>query len=164
MKLIKNVVFIMALFSTVTCAAHQATPSLCTSAETIIFSCATTKSKTIALCINKRNQLITYRYGALKKVELSHSAKLTDENGFFYNHYFRHGADYSRISFVVAGYEYAIFKNYDATEAPSPSYGIAISKNGNQQAQIKCQFHVIDNLPKFIKRLKCNEQSALGCS
>ena len=154
----------MVLFSAMTCDAYQVTSSLCTSSESIIFSCATAKSKKIALCINERNQLITYRYGKLKEVELSYSAKLTDENGFLYNHYFRPGVDYSRISFVIAGYEYAIFKNYDVTEVPSPSYGIAISKDGNEQAQIKCQFHVIDNLPKFIKRLKCNEQSALGCS
>ncbi|MGF6923358.1 hypothetical protein OKW28_007555 [Paraburkholderia sp. 40] len=95
---------------------------------------------------------------------MSYSAKQGDEGEFYYNHYFRQNVDYTRIHFIRAGYEYSVFRNYDATESQVSNYGVAVSKNGGDERQIKCQSQVIDNMSRILKHLRCDESSALGCS
>lgn len=141
-----------------------ATPSLCMPTEDVIFSCSTAISKTISLCVDKRSQLVTYRFGRVNKVELTYSARQESADGFLYNHYFRPSVDYTRILFSRSGYEYAIFRRYDATESQLPNYELVVSRGGESEVQIKCQSHVIDNMSKIINYLKCDESSALGCS
>jgi hypothetical protein len=51
-----------------------------------------------------------------------------------------------RIYFVKTGYKYSVFRNYDATESRTPSYGVAVSRGEDDEVQIKCQSQVIDNL------------------
>ncbi|MBW0449237.1 hypothetical protein EN871_12485 [bacterium M00.F.Ca.ET.228.01.1.1] len=163
-KLIKHVFYVAVLFSTAMSSGSAAEPSLCSPKESVIFSCSTAASKVIALCMDEHTQLITYRYGKPQKIELSYSARQESEKGFFYNHYFRASVDYLRVAFSTAGYEYSIFRNYDATEAALASYGVAVSRNGNDKAQINCHSRVVDNMTKIIKHLKCDNSSALGCS
>jgi len=103
---------------------------------------------------------MSYRFGAMGKMEMTYSA---NEDGFLYNHYFRQGVDYRRIHFVNAGYEYSVFRNYDASESLVPDYGVAVSRDGDE-VQARCQSQVVDNLSEMIGRLKCDESSALGCS
>lgn len=113
--------------------------------------------------MDERHKQITYRYGKPSPVEMSYSARLGSEDGFYANHYFRPGVDYMRIAFATAGYEYSVFRNYDATEASTPKYGVVVSGSGNGEAQIECRSQVIDNMEKIIKDLKCDKSSALGC-
>jgi hypothetical protein len=114
--------------------------------------------------MSKNYRTLTYRFGRPGKIELSYSAEKGGENGFLYNHYIRPGVDYKRIKFSKSGYEYSIFRNYDATESPGPNYGVAVTKNGGDEVQIKCQPQVVDNMSKIIDHLRCDESSALGCS
>lgn len=164
MKSIRNRVCIAILFVNAVCGVAIAGPSLCAPAESVIFSCATARSKSIALCIDNRTRMVTYRFGRVGKIEMAYSAKEGDESGFFYNHYIRAGVDYTRIAFVKAGYEYSVFRNYDATESRVPNYGVAVSRGGDDEVQIKCQSQVVDSMSQIIKHLKCDESSALGCS
>jgi hypothetical protein len=127
-------------------------------------SCSPAASKVIVLCRDEDSGLITYRYGKSKRVEMSYSAEQGGENGFFYNHYFRSSFDYARIAFAVSGYEYSVFRSYDVTDAPTPKYGVVVSKNGDDEARIECHSQVIDNMEKIITHLKCDTNSALGCS
>lgn len=163
-KSIKQVFYVAILFSTAICRVFAAEPSLCSPRESVIFSCSTAASKTIALCMDEHTQLITYRYGKPQRIELSYSAKEGSEDGFFYNHYFRSSVDYLRISFITAGYEYSVFRNYDATESLLFKYGVLVSKNGNEKVQINCQSRVVDNMSRIVMHLKCDDSSALGCS
>ncbi|WP_322106632.1 hypothetical protein [Paraburkholderia sp. J41] len=160
----KITVFCIVIFlSNIVCGIAVAAPSLCAPTETVIFSCATTASKIISLCVDERDKLISYRYGKLRRVEMSYSARVGGENGFYANHYFRPSVDYTRISFAVAEYQYSVFKNYDATEEPAIKYGVAVSKNGDNETQIECHSRVADNMKKILKDLKCDRSSALGC-
>lgn len=161
----KRMFCVAILSSTAISGASVAAPSLCTPAESIIFSCSTAKSRVISLCEDKHAQTMTYRFGKPGKVELLYSAKQGE--GFLYNHYFRAQVDYTRISFVKDGYEYSVFGNYDGSESPVTDYGVAVSTDGDEGddgVQIKCHSHVVDHMPDIIKRLKCDERSALGCS
>jgi hypothetical protein len=146
------------------CDSTQATSSLCSSADTVIFSCSTSKSKSVALCMNNHPQTITYRFGSPGKIEMSYVATASNGNDFLYNHYFRPRVEYTRISFIKSDYKYSIFRNYDATESPVPRYGVAVSRNEGDEVQIKCQSKVVDNMSKLLDRLKCDDSSALGCS
>lgn len=162
MKPIKQVFCAAILSISATGDAAVAGPTLCTSAESVIFSCSTAKSRIIALCQDKRSEAITYRFGRPGKIELRYSAKQGE--GFLYNHYFRAQVDYTRISFVKDGYEYSVFGNYDGSQSPVTDYGVAVSTDGEDETQIECRSHVVDNMSKIIKHLKCDENSALGCS
>lgn len=164
MESIKHAFYVAILSGTALCRAFAAEPSLCSPKESVIFSCSTAASKTIALCMDEHTQLINYRYGKPQRIELSYSAKQGSENGFFYNHYFRASVDYLRIAFSTGGYEYSVFRNYDATESSLANYGVAVSRNGNDKAQINCHSRVVDNMSKIITNLKCDNSSALGCS
>ncbi|MEX3680707.1 hypothetical protein AB3X89_26345 [Paraburkholderia sp. BR14320] len=107
---------------------------------------------------------MTYLFGAVGNIEMAYSANEASENGFTYNHYFRADVDYARISFVKGGYEYSVFRSYDATESRVPRYGVAVARRGGDEVQIKCQSKVVDHLSKVIDHLKCDASSALGCS
>jgi hypothetical protein len=95
---------------------------------------------------------------------MSYSAKQGSENGFYYNHNFRPNVEYARIIFATAGYEYSIFKNYDAIESSVPEYGVVVSRNDNDEARIVCNSRVINIMEKLISHLKCDMSSTLGCS
>ena len=165
MKSSINLFAVCFLFGSAVCKIAVAAPSLCAPTESVIFSCSTAASKIIALCRAERSRLITYRYGKSKRVEMSYSAEQGGENGFFYNHYFRSSVDYARIAFAVSGYEYSVFRSYDVTDASTPKYGVVASKkNGDDEARIECHSQVIDNMEKIITHLKCDTNSALGCS
>ncbi|WP_229515635.1 hypothetical protein [Paraburkholderia terrae] len=164
MMKIKGVTFFLALLSSTIFGLARAESSLCKAPESVIFSCSTERAKIIALCLDGRTNLISYRYGRPTRIELSYSEKMGAENGFFSNHYFRPSVDYTRITFLINKYEYSMYRNYDATEGGIPRYGVIVSENGDEKTQIKCQSRVIDNMSKIIKQLKCNEASALGCS
>lgn len=141
----------------------NAAPSLCKPEESVVFSCLTKSSKTISLCQDNSEHKITYRYGRKNKIEISYTAQRSSNNGFFYNHYTRPSVEYSRIGFVSSGYEYAVFRTYDATESSSPLYGVEVSKDGDEKARIACTANVVDKMSEVIKKLKCDENSALGC-
>ena len=164
MKSAKNGTRFLVLLATTIYGAAHASTFLCTPAESVIFSCSTERLNIIELCLDKRTRLISYRYGRPERIELSYSGKQGGENEFFFNHYFRSNVDYTRIGFVTAGYEYSVFRDYDGAEGSIPRYGVIVSENGNEVAQIKCQSQVIDNMSKIIEQLRCDERSALGCS
>ncbi|MGF6965251.1 hypothetical protein OKW43_002256 [Paraburkholderia sp. WC7.3g] len=163
MKSITHTIRTMMLFGGALCNVTIAAPSLCESPESVVFSCSTATSKIIALCMDARTQEIVYRFGKVGKIEMCYSAKQGSEHGFLYNHYVRPSVDYMRISFMRAGYEYSVFRNYDATESQVSSYGVAVSKDGSDEMQIKCKSQVVDRMSIIIEQLKCDESSALGC-
>ncbi|MBB3262122.1 hypothetical protein F4827_007002 [Paraburkholderia bannensis] len=162
MKLSKKILFFLCSSAAV-CNSVDAAPSLCKPAESVVFSCLTKTSKIISLCLDERRNEISYRYGRKDSIEISHTAEENSKNGFFYNHYTRPSVEYSRIGFVTSGYEYSVFRNYDATEAASPRYGVAVSKDGDEKAQVACGSQVVDHMSRMISKLKCDESSALGC-
>jgi hypothetical protein len=164
MKAISYTIRVLILFGTVLGGVAIAAPSLCKPTESVAFSCSTATSKNLALCVDKSTHALAYRFGRPEKVEMSYSANQDDKSGFFYNHYFRSGVDYTRIAFIRSGYEYSIFRNYDATESRVPSYGVAVSRDGGDEVQIKCRSEVVDNMSLLLKHLRCDESSALGCS
>ncbi|HEY2022310.1 hypothetical protein [Paraburkholderia sp.] len=164
MKPINYAIPVMAFFGGALDEMAVAAPSLCKPPESVVFSCSTTTSKNLALCVDKRTRALIYRFGRPGKIEMRYSANEADKNGFFYNHYFRSDVDYTRIAFVRAGYEYSVFRNYDATASRVPDYGVAVSRLGGDEAQIKCQSQVVDNMSPLLKQLRCDESSALGCS
>lgn len=147
------------------CKTSIAANQFCGPSESVIFFCETEASKNIAICIDDSNDTISYRFGGAGKMEMSYSAKKKDQStGFFYNHYFRPGIDYLRISFLKNQYKYSVFRNYDAAEANAPSYGVAVSRNGGNEREIKCSSKIIDHMSIIIKYLRCNKSDALGCS
>jgi hypothetical protein len=164
MKVMSYAILVLILFGTALGGAAIAAPSLCKPPESVVFSCTTATSKSLALCVNKRTHALAYRFGAPEKIEMSYSANQGDQNGFFYNHYFRSDVDYTRIAFVKSGYEYSVFRHYEATESRVPIYGVAVSQDGGDEVQIKCQSGVVDNMSLLLKHLRCDESSALGCS
>ncbi|WP_156132407.1 hypothetical protein [Paraburkholderia terrae] len=164
MKSAKNGTRFLVLLATTIYGAAQASTFLCTPTESVVFSCSTERLKIIELCLDKRTHSVSYRYGRPERIELSYSGKQGGENGFFFNHYFRSNVDYTRISFVTAGYEYSVFRDYDSAEGPILRYGVTVSENGNEVVQIKCQSQIVDNMSKIIGQLRCDERSALGCS
>lgn len=164
MKAAKSATRFLVLLATTIYGTARASTLQCTPAESVVFSCSTERLKTIELCLDKRTRSISYRYGTPGRIEFSYSGKQGDEDGFFFNHYFRSNVDCTRIGFVTVGYEYSVFRDYDGAEGSIPRYGVIVSENGNEVAQIKCQSQVIDNMSKIIKQLGCDERSALGCS
>ena len=85
----------------------RASNVLCTPTESVMFSCSTEKIKTIALCLDGRTRLVSYRYGRPERIEFSYSEKMGNATGFLFNHYLRSNVDYTRIAFLTAGH--AIF-------------------------------------------------------
>lgn len=114
--MIKNFFYASIFLVSTVCNVVVAAPSLCTVAESMIFSCPTAASKITSLCENKKNRMITYRYGRIDRIEMSYTEKGGVEGGFSYSHYFRSNVDYFRIKFRVDEYEYSIFRDYDAAD------------------------------------------------
>ncbi|MBN3759473.1 hypothetical protein [Burkholderia sp. Ac-20365] len=161
---VKSVAILFVSFVGSICVATEVSAPLCTAQESVVFSCTTDKLKVIALCLNETNPLLFYRYGKLGRVEFSYSRRPDSKSGFLFNQYFRYRFDYKRIYFVMGGYEYSVYRRYDADQKPNPDYGLIVSENGDEKAKVACQSHVIDNMSKAINILRCDENSALGCN
>ena len=149
---------------------HLATEAACPDGEKIYFSCKTKRSKLISLCameVNGRTSSLTYFFGGIDNPELTQTA--SSENNFEpfrFNHYFRSGVNYFRVSFVRSGYRYEIYKDYDMEETPAERSGIIVSsmKDESKEVDIECNREASGNLSPLSLILKCDKDNALGCA
>lgn len=147
------------------CGAVTNSHTLCEDSEVVVFSCAMATKKRMSLCLAERaGDRISYRFGTSRKIELTYSAKPNQRDGFLYNHYFRYNADYEHIYFTIHPYEYTIFHYYDATASEPESYGVVVSKDGEEQARLYCAGEVLNYLNRITTHLRCNEENTLGCT
>ncbi|WP_312359268.1 hypothetical protein [Stutzerimonas balearica] len=149
---------------------HLPIEAACPDGEKIYFSCETTRSKLIRLCaaeVNGSTSSLSYFFGTIDNPELTQAA--SPENNFEpfrFNHYFRYGADYFRVSFVRGGYRYEIYKDYDMEETPAERSGIIVSsiKDASKEVDIECRGKASGSLSPLSSILKCDKDNALGCA
>ena len=137
-------------------------PSLCGEDENIVFSCATSVTRSVSVCASRNEAgLLSYQFGAPDKVELSYPSE-NESPDFYYNKYSRYQTEYLRLGFSKNHYYYYIFKD---SEYSRVSYGISIYQDGHESDEriITCKSSIIDNLDVGLKHAKCNGDSALGC-
>lgn len=146
------------------------TEMACPDGEKVYFSCKTARSKLISLCateVNSSVSSITYFFGSIDNPELTQaSSSKNNFDPFKFNHYFRYGIDYFRVSFVRGGYKYEIYRDYDIEEMPTQRYGIIVSslRNPGRDIEIKCHGEVTESLSRLSSVLRCDKDSALGCA
>lgn len=169
-RLIITVSLIFSVSSQLACGAPPLNDDVaCPSGEVTYFSCRTARSKLISLCAAEEKgsaSTLTYYFGNIDSPELSLAASLENKyEPFRFNHYFRYGVDYFRVSFVREGYRYEIYKDYDMEAAPVERSGIIVSSvNGaGGEVDIKCRGMVSGDLSPLSSMLKCDKDNALGC-
>jgi hypothetical protein len=121
--------------------------SLCGTEEKIVFSCTTTKAaKIVSLCsskeLTKDKGHLQYRFGLPGKIELEFPQQRENtQRAFKYSHYFRAQFDQTEISFTSAGYEYAIFDDYNGEQKPARSdQGVRITPpNNGKEITLNCR-------------------------
>ncbi|WMR32423.1 hypothetical protein [Metapseudomonas otitidis] len=147
----------------------SATTATCRSGEKAYFSCKTRNSKLISLCASEGNNKIsslTYYFGDITNPELIQtSSSETNFDPFRFNHYFRYGVDYSRVSFSRGGYRYEIYIDYDLEKTPAESYGISVASlaTPDREIKIECYKEAQANLSPLFTILKCDKKNSLGC-
>lgn len=162
--------FILAISSQSTYGGNPlATEAVCPDGEKVYFSCKTARSKLISLCaaeVNGSTSSLTYFFGSIDNPELTQAA-LSENNfePFRFNHYFRYGVDYFRVSFIRGGYRYEIYKDYDMEETPAERSGIIVSsmKDAGGEVDIECRGEEFGSLSPLSSMLKCDKDNALGC-
>lgn len=149
---------------------HLTTETVCPDGEKIYFSCKTKKSKLISLCAMEANgstSSLTYFFGSIDNPELTQTASSENHfEPFRFNHYFRYGANYFRVSFVRGGYRYEIYKDYDMEEVPVKRSGIIVSSVGGEskEVDIECSREASGDLSPLSSILQCDKDNALGCA
>jgi hypothetical protein len=101
------------------------TDNLCTDNENVLFSFKIANSaKTLSVCQSKTEpDLIVYRFGTKKKIELEFPGDKADSwSKFTYSYYLRgggagnEGMDLNYLSFENGGYEYKIYQEFTAED------------------------------------------------
>lgn len=160
---------IIALFMAIFSGTTGATTTLCEPEDSVYFSCKTHSGKTLSLCASKEakpSKSLVYKFGTKKRVELKFPTKFDDSHEFFYNHYIRSKVDYISISFRAKNYRYSVFRNYDEEISQSPDFGVTIEdvSHPGKEKTISCAVVDIDRLSEAAESLRCDPESALGCT
>ena len=121
--------------------------SLCENTEKVVFSCTINKSaKIVSLCsskeLTKERGYLQYRFGLPGKIELEFPKQREQTQAAFkYSHYFRAQFDQTEISFSQAGYEYAIFDDYNGEQKPAQhDQGVRITPpNNGKEVMLSCR-------------------------
>lgn len=120
---------------------------LCGAHEITVFSCKTSKTKSVSVCASKNlarhsaSSYVAYRFGSPTKLELdiTHKNPLSTGDPRFY-HYFRPQVDRFSLTFQGKGAVYSVFSEYDGDldpEHPKSEAGVAgVTKS--KSAQIAC--------------------------
>ena len=128
----------------------HASPSLCLSEETVIFSCSV-KKKILSLCatsdISSESGHLTYRFGMPEKLpELVYpSSNVKPIEAFRYG--FSSGAKgvSERVSFKVNSYTYTIYSDNYAFGGQSNGAGLVVEKLSQRLTLLQCSELTIDN-------------------
>ncbi len=138
--------------------AHAA-DGMCTSSETVYFSCQTAGAKSVGLCSVAPGHL-QYRFGKPGTPEFSFPSD--GKNGvrdMRLAHYFRHEVDRIEVSFSNRGNDYAL---YDYTEDGKRSAGVRVVTAAGKEVDIACVKPVQSRLGKLDGVLKCDADNALS--
>ncbi|GAB2611659.1 hypothetical protein [Novilysobacter erysipheiresistens] len=133
--------------------------------EQVYFSCPVSKQRYVSLCGNPDagKQGIYYRFGNKDNMELEFPSN-NEAGGFFYNSYHRPRAEYTEVAFHQDGYQYKVFRHYDADLDEYPRYGVAVAdSSGNSETVVPCASEPVNNLSELSGILPCSQDSALGC-
>ena len=132
---------------------------LCTSTETTVFSCQTTKQKLISLCGTLPGTL-QYRFGKPDHMELRYPENAVNGTAYFkYAHFMRPQTDRFEINFCNQGVDYTIF---DYTEEGKSRAGIRIVTIDGTESEIICSDKIESQLHKLKKHLPCDSENALN--
>ncbi|MGG7468477.1 hypothetical protein ACVVIH_14015 [Chryseobacterium arthrosphaerae] len=123
--------------------------------EEIIYSFETKNGKKMTLVKDKKEAYIQYRFGSKNHVEMEFPSERTEESWkkFKYNSYYRGGGKQNAgmslnyLTFTNNGYQYQIFKTYQA-EDESYSTGVTVTDAKGKETDI-------DGIYKTIKGCLC---------
>lgn len=147
---------------------ETATP--CPNGEEVYFSCETDKSKSVSLCgVRMDDEILslTYYFGGVINPKLVQTASsANDFEPFRFNHYFRYGVDYFRVSFIENGNRYEVYRDYELEGDPAEQSGIIVAPldEPDKEINIKCHGKIIAHLSPLSSILKCDKDNALGCA
>jgi len=140
-------IFALIFFLSISTTAYSgnATSSLCSPDEEVVFSCSCS-NKTVSLCATKNltadSGKLTYRYGTSKKVELEYPTIKIPPAKAFTAHFedWAHGS-ISNISFTRGEYKYTVYNRTITYEvnAHDDGSGVEIYKNGKLVKDIWCK-------------------------
>lgn len=154
------------LFCSVVKASEQ---KLCDERSIPIFQCEVSNGKNVALCADY-DQLgelasLQYRFGKTNNLELVYPTTTGSSiEHFRFNHYFRSGVEYVKVSFLSGFFKYGLFKNSDENEAENSNSGIEVidERDRTSEIQILCR-KVFEDTLQTLSSLSCDEDDALGC-
>jgi len=161
----KVMLFAFLLIGAVTVASAE-TPTHCSNAEKIIFSCQIRNSKKVlSLCasndLSDKSGYLQYRFGRLNSIELEFPKERNkSQNKFLYRHYFRYQVDRTEIGFENNGHEYTIYSYYegDGQEKPTHEEGVQVDN-----IEFLCNETLSADFTPLEDAVPCDTESALGC-
>ncbi|WLI88624.1 hypothetical protein Q4S45_18150 [Massilia sp. R2A-15] len=132
---------------------------MCTSSETVYFSCQTAGAKSVGLCGAALGHL-QYRFGKPGKLEFSFPPDGKDgARSMRLAHYFRYQVDRTEVTFSNQGNDYAL---YDYTEDGKRSAGVRVATAAGKEVDIACVKLVQSRLGELDGVLKCDADNALS--
>jgi len=123
---------------------------LCNSDEQLVFGCSLVNKKMVSICASPSftptSGYVQYRYGTLKKVELSYPSAFEPPMGkFFFSHAMFSGGGASSIRFINKGHEYVVFDkmvrtNFTPGEPNNPEFSSGvITRYRGKNTSFLCQ-------------------------
>ena len=132
---------------------------LCSSQETVYFSCPTPRGRTVALCGTPGGTL-QYRFGRPGAIELRFPENAAvGRDQMLFAHYSRYQTDRTEIRFENQGVDYALFDYYEGGKRRS---GVRVTTPDSKEREISCTAPATSRLGKLKNELKCDADSALN--
>jgi hypothetical protein len=139
--------------------------SLCNSNEDVVFSCTLKNKKSVSICRAKRasGDLLTYRFGKPKAVEMEYSDVTGPTSTFRYESYFRYQVNYFDLSFERDGHTYLVYRKWDE-ENPVAQFGLDVSFPSNRKPlRMVCAAEINDENFGKTTDVACDMDSMFGC-
>ncbi|NMF87881.1 hypothetical protein [Aromatoleum petrolei] len=147
-------------------------PSLCTQAEDVVFSCRLKRStKVVSVCTSRdllqkpNGGYVIYRFGEAGAVELEYPASRRNSPGqFSYYHYFRPDTDQVSLSFSNVGYRYVIHEDHDEMQTPAGSAGVSATEiKSGKTVTLECAGDPVAHWYRIDGAVACDDDLMSSC-
>ena len=151
---------------------HSHALDLCKPHETTVFSCKTSKTKSVSVCASKNlashraSSYVVYRFGSPTKIELdiTHKNPLSIGAPQLY-HYFRSQVDRWSLAFQGKGAIYSVFSEYEGDfnpDKPQSSAGVHVN-TGAKSVEIACVGPVKARWHVVAGHVPCEDDDTNSC-
>lgn len=153
--------YILSMTASIPLASRAGT--LCTTDEKVVFSCVVSPGKTVSFCQSSRDDLLVYRFGMPKLIELEYKGRAGESSDFFYGVTNVRSLHASSIGLLRGKYQYEAYRELETTDRRGVSYSLIVTTPNGTSIKA-CLRDVQDVALDAVRDIPCDRENVHGCA